>query len=108
MKRNQEVDESVKLPKALRHKDTGAIEYINKWGDYRAKGLNGSAYGFEKHYKEGYRPINITFYDFVVGASFNSSSPEALKAKGYINDLETWCKDYNTGYNIAGIPWYTV
>ena len=90
-----------RLPKAIKHKDTGAVEYINEHGTYRSKGLNGSAYGYEEHYKGGYRPFNISFHDFVVGATFNSSTPERLKRKGYKEDLKRLRKEYNTGYNIV-------
>ena len=96
-----------KLPRALRHKNTGAIDYINEYGTYRAKGLNGSAYDYDEHYKGGYRPINITFHDFVVGVTFDSKSPNDLKAEGLINDLDMYRKEYNTGYDIPNVPWST-
>ncbi len=89
----------MKLPKAVKHKDTGAVEYINEHGTYRAKGLNGSAYSYKEHYRIGYRPIDISFHDFVVGASFNSTTPEKLKKKGHIEDLKKWRAEYNTGHN---------
>ena len=102
---NETVKKITKLPKAVRHKDTGAVEYINKYGTYRAKGLNGSAYDYDEHYKGGYRPINITFHDFVVGVTFSSSTPNDLKKKGFINDLNGYREQYETGYILPNVPW---
>lgn len=88
-----------KLPKAIKHNKTGAVEYINEHGTYRSKGCNGSAYGYEEHYKIGYRPIDISFHDFVVGVSFDSATPEEFESKGYDEDLKMLKKQYNTGTN---------